>query len=892
MIDKRAGVRRRAAALLLAVASTTAVLTNGAAPAVAASTAQQPWMNTSLSADQRAEMVLQRLTLTQKTNLLIQSGGPGIPEFGIPAIRGIDGCCGFFSSSTPTTALPAGIALASSFDTGLAEQYGKVSGTEARAGGYNSLAGPTMDLARTPFNGRLWESQGEDPMLLGQVAAAQTRGEQSAGVTAIAKHYLLNNHESRRAHVDVQADERTLQEVYVRSWETEVKQGQPGAVMCSFNKVDTQHACSNGHLLTDVLKNQLGFPGYVSSDYDAAHGYDDYAAGLDVAGPGWQISGPNLQAAVERGEVPAARVDDAARRVLRSMFAQGIVDNPPAGSFTNPQPASQPIPAATLQAGDAVAEKVADASTVLLKNTGTLPLGAGTKSIAVIGADADAYIDGGGSGAIVNPARLSTVLDGITARAGKGVQVSSVAGTDPVSLGDTLPGPAPVPSSALSEVQAQYWAGTGAGTGTYFAAGAAAGSPQLVRSEKQVNLRTGLAADAINTSQVAPLGFPLALQPITARWTAKLTAPATGTYGLSLSHLGSAALYVDGEEVLSDPGTTYGTRTARVDLVAGRAYDIRIEYVTDAPHQFDGVFNDQSGAMLRFGWSTPAGVLPANIQQAVEAAKKSQVAVVVARDYTGEASDRGSLSLPQDQDRLIEAVAAVNPRTIVVLATSGPVTMPWIDKVSGVVETWYAGQAQGRSLAGILFGDVNPSGKLPVTFPASDDQPAQIGTQNPFETLTQLNPTVSYDEGIDVGYRGYAKKNLTPLFPFGHGLSYTTFGYDKVQTKDFKTKDPTKPAQVKLQLTNTGRSAGTEVVQVYVGKLPTTVETPAKALAGYARVSVEPGKKKNVTIDLDTRSLQHWDTATDSWVTPKGKVPVYVGTSSGDIRLTGVLDVM
>ncbi|GAA4965004.1 beta-glucosidase [Kineococcus glutinatus] len=889
MTEKRAGVRRRAAALLLVAASTATLFTSGAPAAVAV---EQPWMNTSLSADQRADLVLQRLTLTQKTNLLIQSGGPGIPEYGIPAIRGIDGCCGSFSSTTATTALPVGLALASSFDTDLAQAYGKVSGSEARANGYNALAGPTMDLARTPYSGRLWESQGEDPMLLGDIAAAQTRGEQSAGVTAIAKHYLLNNHESRRAHVDVQVDERTLQEVYLRSWETEVKEGQPGAVMCSFNEVAGEHACSNSHLLTDLLKDQLGFSGYVSSDYDAAHGYADYAAGLDVAGPGWQISGPNLQAAVERGEVPAARVDDAARRVLRSMFAQGIVDNPPAGSFTNPQPAPQAIPAATLQANGAVAEQVADASAVLLKNTGTLPLTSRTTSIAVIGADADAYIDGGGSGAIVNPANLTTVLDGITARAGKNVKVEQAAGTDPVSLADTLPGPAPVPSSALSDVQAQYWAGADGSSGTYIDPSAFAGAPQLARTEKQINLRTGLSADAINTSQVAPLGFPLALQPISARWTAKLTAPATGTYGLSLSHLGTARLYVDGVEVVADAGTTYGTHTAQVPLVAGRTYDIRVEYTTDAPNQFDGVFNDQAGAMLRLGWTLPSGTVPTNIQQAVEVARRSEVAVVVARDYTGEASDRGSLSLPQDQDRLIEAVAAVNPRTVVVLATSGPVTMPWLGKVSGVVETWYAGQAQGKSIARVLYGDVNPSGKLPVTFPASDAQPAQIGTKNPFETVTQLNPTVSYDEGVNVGYRGYQAKGVTPLFPFGHGLSYTTFGYEKAQTKDFKTKDPSKPAQVKLQLTNTGKVSGTEVVQVYVGKLPTTVETPTRALAGYARVTLEPGKKKNVTVDLDTRSLQYWDAATDSWVTPKGKVPVYVGTSSGDIRLTAVLDVM
>ncbi|OUM43328.1 hypothetical protein B8W73_05270 [Arthrobacter agilis] len=856
-----------------------------APPATKNSQAASPWMNTLLSSDERASLLLARMNLSQKVALLVQSGGPGVPELGIPAIRGKDGCCGLAVGSTPTTGLPVGVALASTFDREAAFAYGAVAGEETRLTGYNGIAGPTMDLTTTPFNGRMWEAFGEDPLLNGVTATAQVQGQQSQDVHSIVKHYNLNNFETRRGHVDVQVDERALQEVYTRPWEKVVKQGQPGSVMCSFNKVGGEYACGSELLLNQILKEQLGFAGYVSSDFNATHSFDDYAAGVDVSGPGTEFSGPALQAAVLDGRVSPSRLDDAARRVLRTMFDLGIIDNPPVGSFTYPQPAEPAIAPAVLDENAAVAEAVAEDGIVLLKNNASaLPLqDAAGQSVAVIGSDADHYIDGGGSGAVPNPARLTTVLDGITQRAA-GSTVTYAPGTDPVSLADTLPGPAPVPGSVLSNLQAEYRMG----------AGNFAGSAFLSRAEEQVNLRTGISADAINTSQVPSLGFPLALGPVSARWTGTLTAPATGTYGLSVSHFGTARLYLDGKLVVNDPGTTYGTQTQQVALTAGQKLDVRIEYATDAPNQFNGGLNDQPGAMMRFGWTPPADVLSPEMAEAVAAAAASDVAVVVARDYTGEAADRGSLTLPQDQDRLIAAVAKANPNTVVVLATSGPVTMPWLDKVPAVVEAWYAGQSQGRSVARVLFGDVNPSGKLPVTFPASEQQVADLGIENPFEFVEQQSPVVSYDEGVFVGYRGYQAKAVKPLFPFGHGLSYTSFDIAKLNVKNVNTKSAAaadKTGSVTVDVTNTGAVAGEQVVQVYVGTLPTSVATPAKQLAGYARVSLQPGARSKVTIELDERALQYWDTAADAWVTPTGAVPVYVGTSVDDIRQTGQITV-
>ncbi|MDN4612613.1 glycoside hydrolase family 3 C-terminal domain-containing protein [Arthrobacter burdickii] len=841
---------------------------------------EQPWRNPDLPSAERASLVAAAMTLDQKIAFLQQDDGRGVPEFGLPPIRAKDGSSGLTTGATPTTALPSGVGLASTFDPVLARAYGTVSGEEARATGWNHLAGPTMDLTRTPFNGRMWEGFGEDPLLNGTTAAAQVQGEQSAGVSALVKHYNLNNFETRRGHVNVQVDERTLQEVYTRPWEKVVKEADPGAVMCSFNLVNSSQSCGSDLLLNQILKKQLGFNGYVSSDFNAGKSLSDYAAGLDTSGPQMAYSGANLKQAVLNGTVPEARVTNAAERVAYAMFDNGIFDNPPVGSFDYPRQAEPAIPASMLDAHAAIATEVAGDSVVLLKNeSSALPLASSTPSVAVIGSDADHYIAAGGSGTVPRPAQLTTILDGITARAGS-ASVEYAAGTDPASLADTLPGPAPIPSTVLTNVQAQYRMGL-----NNFG-----GNAMIARSERQINLRTGLSNDVINSSQVPGLGFPLVTSQMSAVWTGTLAAPTTGTYKLSLSHLGTARLFIDGRQLLADPGVTYGTQEVAVSLTAGKPVAVRVEYVTDAPDQFNGSLNDQPGAMIRLGWTPPEGVFSPAIQEAVALAKRSSVAVVVARDYTGEAADRGSLKLPQDQDRLIKEVSAANPNTIVVLATSGPVTMPWIDQVPAVIEAWYAGQAQGTTVAGVLYGDINPSGKLPITFPVSDQQATEVGVDNPFDFVETVSPVVSYDEGVFVGYRAYSTQNATPLFPFGHGLSYTSFRRLNVDLPATAAAGPAGPdATVSVQVRNTGTRAGEETVQVYAGFLPGTVPTPARQLAGYGSLTLTPGATGSVDIKLDPRSLQYWDAGTDAWVTPTGPVPIYVGSSVADAQLAGTI---
>ena len=842
--------------------------------------AGNPWLGSDEDAMTRAQWATAAMNLGQKVTYLIQSGGPGVPEFGLPGIRGKDGCCGLALDTGPSTGLPVGVGLASTFDAELARAYGAVGGEEARATGFNSIAGPTMDLVRTPYNGRMWEDLGEDPMLSGDTAAAQVIGEQGADVIALPKHYNLNNFESRRGDVNVRIDERPLLETYTRPWENVVENGNAGSVMCAFNKVNSEYSCGNDLLLNQILKGRLGFQGFVSSDFNAAHAFSDYANGLDVAGPGTEFSGPALQQAVLNNEVSELRLTDAARRVAFAMFDNGIIDNPPEGSFENPQPDIS-IPENMLDAHDAIAEQVAENSAVLLKNSGgTLPLvQADTSSIAVIGADADWYIDGGGSGAVPNPARLTTILDGITARA-TGATISQSAGTDPVSLADTIPGPFPMPSDVLTNVNAEYRLGINNFTG----------DPTLERTEPQVNLRTGISADVINTSQVPGIGGLLATQPMSAVWTGTIVPPSTGTYTLTLTHLGTARLYVNGAEVLNEAADDLSTNQVTVDLTVGTPVPVRVEYTTDAPDQFNGGLNDQPGAMARLGWIPPEGVTAPSITAAAQAAAAADVAVVVARDYTGEGADRGSLALPQNQDALISAVAEANPRTVVVMATSGPVTMPWIEDVPSVLQTWYAGQAQGRAVASLLYGDVNPSGKLPVTFPVSDEQATTVGPPNPFSIFDVVSPVVNYTEGVFVGYKAYTTEGAVPLFPFGHGLSYTSFGYRNLSVPaELDAANPS--GNVAVQVSNLGTRTGKETVQVYVGNLPGEEPTPARQLAGYGSITLPPGGVGTVNITLDPRSLQYWDDEADEFVTPTGPLAIYVGSSVSDTRLIGQVTV-
>ncbi len=852
-----------------------------------------PWMNTSLSPDERAALLLARMTLEEKVDMLSEKSGAGLPSsrLGIPALTFADGPAGIRIDRNrrdvnegKATSPPAPIALAATWDLAAAQQYGDLVGLEAWATGHNVLFGPGLDIVRIPIFGRLFESLGEDPVLTGQMAARYIQGVQRHPVIATAKHYNVNAQEENRLEVDAHLDERTLQEIYTLPFEAAVKDGHIGAVMGAYNKINGTYCCEHPHLLTEILRQQLGFTGWVVSDFQATHSTVEAAnAGLDVELelPPAKYFGNRLLEAIQEGQVNLATIDDKVLRILRTMFAFRLFDSPVQIS---------PLP---VQEHGKRARAIARQGIVLLKNARELlPLSSHElRSLAVIGADADHYITGGGS-SLVQPTHLVSILEGIQRRVGEGVRVEYAEGTDPLSAADLLPGPPLVPSSVLTPtgsdlefhgLHAQYW------TNTRFE-----GDPKLVRIDRQVGLNFGLFNFSMaNASSLPPVPEDFN-NVMSVRWTGSLTAPATGDYTLSLTHLGMARLYLDDQLLIDDPGITLETRSVMRHLVASEQHTLRIEYAADRPEQYAPVPGELStfaliGAKVRFGWEHPVDAVPSAMQEAAALARKSDVAVIVVRDYNSEHADRPSLTLPNEQDLLVQTVVAANPRTIVVVATGGPVLMPWLDQVQAVLESWYGGQEVGNALADVLFGDVNPSGKLPVTFPRSErDTPVSSPEQ-----YSRIELVAHYSEGLGVGYRGYDQFGIEPLFPFGYGLSYTSFAYSQLRVEP-ETTDGTRPIRVSFTVTNTGARAGTEIAQVYLG-LPVNTGEPPKRLVGWAKVEVGPGEAREVSVMLDpnatSRPLSYWNVTTNGWEIASGDYQVYMGASSRDIRLTGSLRV-
>jgi beta-glucosidase len=835
-----------------------------------------------LAVEGRVEALLAQMTLEQKVHILhghVQMAYtvPPIPEIGFPGLRMTDGPAGanVTEARACSTALPAPLAVAATWNPELASMQGDVIAQELLANGMNVLLAPNTDIVRQPWWGRAAEQWGEDPLLAAGMAVAFVRAVQAHPVVATVKHFLLYNQETNRlAGANSVADERALREVYLPPFVAALRAGNAGAVMSSFNNVNGVPACESKELLLDLLKGELGFRGWVMSDYGsttstvaaANAGFDQEmpgGAGGGYGGGGPSFFGDSLLEAVRGGQVSAARLDDMVRRILRPMFALGLFDVTAIRGAT-------PVDEHSAKAHQIAAEAI-----TLLKNEDELlPLsGEFVRSIALIGADTGHRIAAGGASYVSTSGHATTLLDGLTARAGRlGIEVRHVAGTDLVGPTSMLPGPAAVPSSVLTSpdaapgvhgLRAEYWLNT-----TFF------GQPVLVRTDPQVNLSLGFLSQVFNASAVPPPpGVSGDL--VSARWTGAFTAPKTGEYTLALTSLGSARLWFDEQLIIdaSEPHRLRVDASAVLHLVAGEPHALKVEYASTT--RSDGL---ELGD-VQLGWTHPVGAVPAAMQDAASLAAGADVAVVLARAYESEQRDRASLTLPNEQDALIQAVAEANPRTVVVLGCGGPVTMPWIDNVQAVLNAYYAGQEQGAAIAGILFGDVNPSGKLPITFPASE---SQVPVANPAQHAHEKN--VVYTEGVFVGYRAYDQYGLDPLFPFGHGLSYTTFAYSNLRLSS-DVLAPAGSIDVSVDVTNTGRRSGQEVVQLYVRDVEAGVARPPKELKDFAKIGLAPGETRTVRLAIDSKSLAYWDEAQHGWVAEAGAFEVLIGSSSRDIRL-------
>ncbi|HEX3792055.1 MAG TPA: glycoside hydrolase family 3 C-terminal domain-containing protein, partial [Pseudonocardiaceae bacterium] len=811
--------------------------------------ADRAWLNAAQAPVDRANELLAQMTEAEKLDMMHQGAScnwgacvDGNARLGIPALHLQDGPAGVADGVTGVTQLPAPVAGAATWDTSLMQQYGQVIGNEEWGKGANVNLGPTINIDRDPRWGRSFESLSEDPYLAAQLATADVQGIQSQGPMAQVKHYAVYNQETYRntTQDDAVVSDRAEQEIYLPAFQAAVQQGGADSVMCSYAEVNGTFACENSALLTTQLKQDLGFAGFVTSDWGGTHSTVASAnAGLDMEMTGDTYYGDPLTQAVANGQVSQATINDHVRRILTSMFAAGLFDTTQTGTTTS---------VVTSDAHTAVAKQVAEEGSVLLKNSNTtLPIGSATKSIAVIGDDAgpNAMTAGNGS-AHVNAPYVVTPYQGIKTRAGSGVTVN-------YAQGNASPNGEIVDGSYLTPSQ-----GTGPGLyAQYYNGNSLSGTPIATRVDPNVNFNWG---------GLSP-GSGVPADNWSAKWTGSITPPTTGSYTFSLTSDDGSRLFVNGQQVINNwadqPATT---RTGTITLTAGQPASIEVDY-----------FQDGGGSQVNLGWQVPNQNLDA---QAVTAAKAANLAVVFVDNAEGEGADLPNIDLSGDQNQLVSDVAAANPNTVVVVNSGSAVTMPWANSVRGIIENWYPGQEDGNAIAALLYGDVNFSGKLPVTFPQSLAQvPASTQAQWPGQ-----NGQVQYSEGVDVGYRYYDSQHETPLFPFGFGLSYTSFGFSGLTVSQ---PDASGNVTVGFAVTNTGKVAGSEVAQVYVGE-PSSTGEPPNSLRGFQRVTLNPGQSQQVSLVLNAQSFQYWN---NGWVNAAGANTISVGSSSRDLPLTGTVTI-
>jgi beta-glucosidase len=775
----------------------------------AATAAACPWVTSHVPISQRVAQVMAQMTIPNEITMVEGQGTTnpyvfymaGIPSLCIPSLGEEDGPNGVADGLTGVTQLPAGVALAATFDPSLASQYGQVVGSEEVGKGAAVNLGPTINIDRDPRWGRSFETYTEDPYLNASLAVSEIDGLQRTGEMDQVKHYAVYNQETYRntAQDDVIIDNRTLQEIYLPAFQAAVQQSQAASVMCSYAVINGNFACNNKFLETTMLRDTWNFPGFVTSDYGALHNVDGATDGTDQEQPFSDYFGATLETVVENGTIPRSTLNTMVQRILTEMFRFNLIAKPLTGSTSA---------TVTTPAHQAVGTDVAETGTTLLKNSGSvLPLASGGSGVAVIGPAASAAVTyGGGGSAAVLPSATVSPLQGLQAAAGSGTPVSYTQG-----------------------------------------------------------LPTDTSLPAIPAANLSPA---YAATPFGGSYTGTLTAPETGTYVLAITNdcgcYTPTYLTLDGKQIIDDPSTPpVHTYSVAVNLTAGQTYTLGI-----------------SGASSALTWGTPSALAP-GLTAAAAAAKSAKTAVVVVSDDTeSEATDRLSLNLPSAQDELIAAVAAANPRTVVVINAGAPVAMPWLNQVAGVVDAWYPGQSSGTALASVLYGRTDPGGHLPVTFPASLAQvPASTTAQFPGN-----GTTVQYSEGLDVGYRWYDTKDIQPLFPFGYGLSYTSFKYSGLQVT--RAVQGTQDVRVSATVTNTGRRSGADVAQLYV-TLPASAGEPPRQLKGFQRVSLAAGQSSRVRFTLTPADLSWFDTSAPGasatgggWSQSAGAYQVYVGDSS------------
>ncbi|MEO8813549.1 MAG: glycoside hydrolase family 3 C-terminal domain-containing protein [Caulobacteraceae bacterium] len=805
----------------------------------------------------RVEDLLSRLTLAEKVALMAGSAAftlHGIERLGVPAVRVTDGPTGVRSNEgEAATVFPVGVAMAATWNPDLVREVAGAIGREALALNNRVVLAPTINIVRTPLWGRNFETFSEDPFLAGALGCAYVEGLQDEGVGASLKHYAVNNQEERRMTVSAVVDERALREIYLAAFETVVRTANPWTVMASYNRVNGVYATEHDHLINDILKGEWGYDGVVVSDWGAVHSTAPAACGgtdLEMPGPP-RWFGDKLLAAARGGAVPAHRIDDAARRMIRLIVRTGALDGapPPKGELRT-------------RRHRRIAARAAEEAVVLLKNeSALLPLDAGSiRRLAVVGPNAAARRIQGGGSSQVRAGRRTSILQALGELLAGRCEVVHAEG------GDNEPVPPAAKPAMFSPDEARGAAGL---TCEYFAARGFDAAPFRGGPERQIGKLVAMGAFGGTAETLGAL-----------RWSGWFWPERDGRHEFSVRAPGEARLTLDGAVLIDDAtdgfidrmdvgGAAVVRKIAAADLVAGRGYPVAIDYVRPAEP------GTLSWEYVGIGVRQPAS--PIAMAAALAASADAAVVVVGAASVSeGEGYDRETLDLPGDQNALVEAVLAANPRTVVVLTNGAPYLLPWIDHVPAVVEGWLGGEEGPDAVARILFGEAEPSGRLPVTFPRRlEDTPA-----HPFYPGGE---EARYGEGLFVGYRHFDRAAEPPLFPFGHGLTYTRFAYgDIAAPQQVRAGDP---VEVSFTLRNVGERAGREVAQLYVRPRGPSVERPVKELKGFAKVSLAPGESRRVTLTLDARAFSWWDPARKRWIAEDGAYDLMVGCSAADTEL-------
>lgn len=789
--------------------------------------------------EDRVKDLLSRMTIEEKIDYI---GGyndfyiRAIERFGLPAIKMTDGPVGTRNYG-PTTAYPAAILTAATWDQGLAGLLGEALGKDARQRGVHILLAPGVNIYRAPMNGRNFEYLGEDPFLAGKMAAAYIRGVQSQKVVATVKHFAANNQEYDRNNVSSDIDERTLREIYLPAFKMAVQEGKAGAVMNSYNLINGEHATQHDYLNNKILKGEWGFDGILMSDWVAT--YDGVAAakgGLDLEMPsGKFMNRTNLLPALKNGFISEETINDKVRRILRIIFRFGFYDTPYKEETNRKE----------LPGSAKVALDLARNGMVLLKNEGNfLPLPKTGKKIAIIGPNAQDYVAGGGS-SYTKPFSFVSLFDGIR-KAIPDARIEYMAASPPK----------PETYTAKSDFFIAKGAKEKGLKAEYFPNRTLSGKPVAVVTDPDINHDWG---DAPGVKGIGPDDFSI-------RFTGVLRPQKSANYTFAVRGDDGYRLFIDGKPVIdlwNDQAATL--TTAKMDLKAGQEYDVRLEYYENAGGAVIALaayeeIIDFEGAEALAGRADVV-ILSLGFDQASE----------------GEGFDR-TFRLPEHQEHLLRIVTQANPNTVVVLNAGGNVDMQsWLPRTKALLHAWYPGEAGGTAVAEILFGDTNPSGKLPVSFEKRwEDNPA-------FHFYHDLdgNKKVAYGERLDVGYRFYDKSKIKPQFPFGFGLSYTTFEYSALKI----TGDMRSGYMVSFNVKNTGKMDGAEAAQVYVHQVKSPVDRPIKELKGFAKVYLKKGESKTVSVSLNADAFSYYKTALKAFDYDKGIFEVLIGASSEDIRL-------